>query len=90
MPSTKKRINLTVPDSVYQQLKRYMNLQGIDSDATACLMLIRQQLNGLEGMTRLKTIMDSMPVENLMQLTKEGYKEAKEMLSQFPKAEKQD
>lgn len=88
MPSTKKRINLTVPDGVYQQLKAYMDTQGIDSDATACLMLIRQQLNGLEGVARLKKVMDTIPMEKLMQLTEEGYRDTKDLFSQLPEIEK--
>lgn len=44
MPSTKKRINLTVPDVVYEQLQQYKEECGIANDASACLQLIVQQL----------------------------------------------
>lgn len=40
MPSDKKRINLTVPDSVYKKLENYKEENGIFQDATACLQLL--------------------------------------------------
>ena len=49
MPSDKKRINLTVPDEVYQRLQVYMARNGIYRDATACIQLIILQLNVEEG-----------------------------------------
>ena len=45
MPSDKKRINLTIPDEIYERLQAYKNETGIVNDATACLQLIVQQLN---------------------------------------------
>lgn len=47
MPSDKKRINLTVPDAVYQQLQVYKESNGLTNDATACLQLIVQRLRFL-------------------------------------------
>ena len=44
MPSDKKRINLTIPDEIYERLQAYKNETGIVNDATACLQLIVQQL----------------------------------------------
>ena len=37
MPSDKKRINLTIPDEIYERLQAYKNETGIVNDATACL-----------------------------------------------------
>lgn len=45
MPSTKKRINLTVPDAIYLRLQSFKSDYGVINDATACLQLITQQLN---------------------------------------------
>lgn len=42
MPSDKKRINLTIPDNIYQQLQTFKADNGITNDATACLQLIVQ------------------------------------------------
>lgn len=49
MPTTNKRINLTVPDELYQRLKAYMVENGFISDATACRQLITKQLNSLNA-----------------------------------------
>ena len=48
MPSKLKRINLTVPEVVYEQIKVYKDANGIMSDASACLQLIQQQLKAQE------------------------------------------
>ena len=45
MPSTNKRVNLTIPPDVYERLKQYMQETGELSDAGACLHLVVQQLN---------------------------------------------
>ena len=45
MPSTKKRVNLTIPGAVYDQLQAYKSRNGITTDASACLQLIVQQLS---------------------------------------------
>lgn len=44
MPSTKKQINLTIPEDVYQRLQDYKKDYGLYHDASACLQLIIQQL----------------------------------------------
>lgn len=46
MPSDKKRINLTVPDAVYERLQQYKEDHGIFQDATACLQLLILALRG--------------------------------------------
>lgn len=44
MPSDLKRINLTMPEDIYQLLQIWKDANGIYRDATACLHLIVQQL----------------------------------------------
>ncbi|NLU24653.1 MAG: hypothetical protein GXW99_08105 [Clostridiales bacterium] len=44
MPSDKKKINLTVPDEVYDRLQVYKEKNGITNNASACLQLIMQQM----------------------------------------------
>lgn len=44
MPSEKRRINLTIPEDIYQQLQEYKEYNGLYRDASACLQLIVQQL----------------------------------------------
>lgn len=48
MPSTLKRINLTVPPEIYAELQKYKYEQGIATDASACLQLITQALRKIE------------------------------------------
>ncbi|MCX4372909.1 MAG: hypothetical protein OSJ58_14010 [Dysosmobacter sp.] len=49
MPSDKKRINLTIPDDVYERLRAYMEANGLYRDATACLQLICLRLDTEEA-----------------------------------------
>ena len=42
MPSDKKRVNLTIPDDLYQRIQEYKQRQGVTNDASACLQLIVQ------------------------------------------------
>lgn len=85
MPSTKKRINLTVPDGVYQQLKAYMDTQGIDSDATACLMLVRQQLQAQENGKMMINFFRQTSVEQFAQNATEGFQFVKDKLPELEK-----
>ena len=85
MPSTKKRINLTVPDGVYQQLKAYMDTQGIDSDATACLMLIRQQLQAQENGKMMINLLRQTSVEQFAKNAAEGFQFVKDKLPELEK-----
>lgn len=48
MPSNLKRINLCIPDALYQRLQVYKEQNGIARDATACLSLLTQRLNEYE------------------------------------------
>jgi hypothetical protein len=49
MPSDKKRINLTVPDEVYQAIQAFKAENGLYSDATACMQLLVLQLNAVQN-----------------------------------------
>ncbi len=80
MPSTKKRINLTVPDSVYEQLQVYKEQNGLSNDATACLQLIVQQLKAQEEGKLMKQIMQRFSADQLLRLSKEGYDYYKEVM----------
>ena len=78
MPSTKKRVNLTIPDAVYDQLQSYKARSGITNDASACLQLIVQQLNSLEKIEGMMRLAQSLSLEQLTQLSKEGLSLVKE------------
>lgn len=88
MPSDKKRINLTVPDNIYERIQAYKVESGLESDATACLQLVVQQLNAREqGKTVLK-MMQEVPLDVLMQNTKEGFEFVKTGMSNLPEEER--
>lgn len=73
MPSDKKRINLTVPDNIYEQLQAYKEEQGLMSDATACLQLIVRQLKVQENEKTLWKLMRDMPAKEYMEASKVGF-----------------
>lgn len=84
MPSDKKRINLTVPDNIYEQLQAYKEEHGIMNDASACLQLIVRQLKVQEHEKTIWTLMRDMPAQEYMEASKVGFEllqaEAKKML----------
>ena len=80
MPSDKKRINLTVPESIYQRLQKYKEENGITNDATACLQLIVQQLKAQENGKIMLRLIQENSLEQLKQMSDEGLTFAKEEL----------
>ena len=72
MPSDKKRINLTIPDEVYERLQAYKNESGIVNDATACLQLIVQQLKAYENNKVIMNFLQKSTLEQLQQAANEG------------------
>ena len=80
MPSDKMRVNLTIPDELYARLQAYKDEQGISSDASACLQLIVQQLNGLEQSKAMLRLINNCSVEQLNKLSMEGLTLTKSVL----------
>ena len=72
MPSDKKRINLTIPDNIYQQLQTFKADNGITNDATDCLQLIVQQLKAQENEKLIRKFINGTSIEQLRQLNSEG------------------
>lgn len=73
MPSDKKRINLTIPDGLYERLQAYKTKNGIMNDATACLQLITQQLNGQEQTEATLKLVSGASMEQLLEMSREGF-----------------
>lgn len=48
MPTEKKRVNLTIPEEVYERIVNFRKKNSIPSDAGACLMLIQRQLDNID------------------------------------------
>ncbi len=44
MPSVLRRINLTVPDDIYREIKAYAADNGIQANSVACMSLIQRAL----------------------------------------------
>ncbi len=82
MPSDKKRINLTVPDAVYERLQTYKKKNGLTNDATVCLQLIVRQLNADENSEAIFKLIQGMSFDQLAALSKEGYTELQKELEQ--------
>lgn len=80
MPSDKKRINLTVPDAVYERLQAYKEKNGLTNDATVCLQLIVRQLNADEHSEAILKLIQGMSFDQLAALSKEGYIELQKEL----------
>lgn len=83
MPSDKKRVNLTIPDDVYERLQSYKQRMGITNDATACYQLIIQQLKSQEDGETILKVLRECSVEQLLQSSREGLMTLK---SQLPPA----
>ena len=74
MPSDKKRINLTIPDEIYERLQTYKVENGVVSDATACLQLIVQQLKAQEDNKVIMQFLQNTSLEQLQQVASVGTK----------------
>lgn len=85
MPSDKKRINLTVPDAIYEQLQKYKEENGLANDATACLQLIVRQLKSQENGKIMMKLLQENSVEQLMKMSNEGIAYAKGQLTEESK-----
>lgn len=44
MPTQLRRINLTVPDDMYADIKQYASENGIHANAVACMSLVQRAL----------------------------------------------
>ena len=77
MPTDKKRINLSIPEEVYERLAMYKKKNGITSDAGACLQLIVRQLDALDNTEVMLDIVRRFSVDELNQLSEQGMTQLK-------------
>lgn len=73
MPTTNKRINLTIPDNVYERLLTYKQKNGITSDSSACLQLIVRQLDNIDQGELMMQIVSRFSVDELKQISNVGF-----------------
>ena len=84
MPSTKKRINLTMSDAIYEKLQEYKEINGISNDAGACLQLIVQQLKSQEQSRMMIKAFMAMSADEVAELSADGARAIRQMLEQKP------
>lgn len=53
MPTTNKRINLSVPDDLYEKIAAYRDENFLPSDAAVCIQLIQQQFRIIENKRKI-------------------------------------
>ncbi len=82
MPTTKKRVNITVPEQVYDRLALYKQKNGITSDATACLQLIVRQLDALDNSEKMLEMMQRFTMDELQTISNEGFALIKQVTEQ--------
>lgn len=68
MPTEKKRINLTIPEEIYERLQTYRSKYGIASDAGACLQLIIRQLDSIENGEKMMQMVSRFTAEELQEM----------------------
>lgn len=79
MPTTNKRINLTIPENVYDRILSYKQKNGITSDAAACLQLIIRQLDGIDNTEKVMNMMSRFTLQEVEQISSLGFKAIQSM-----------
>lgn len=79
MPTTNKRINLTVPEHLYKRIEAYKTKNGISSDAAACLQLIVRQLDGIDSTEQMLQMVNRFTTEELVEISKLGIQDFKKL-----------
>ncbi len=82
MPTTNKRVNLTIPETLYERLQRYKAKYGISSDAAACLQLVIRQLDSIDESEQMLSMMKKFSTEELKQLADIGFESLKSLEKQ--------
>ena len=80
MPTANKRINLTIPDNIYERLLVYKQKNGITSDASACLQLIVRQLDSIATGEQMMQLMSKFSLDELKQISDIGLADIKTAL----------
>lgn len=81
MPTSNKRVNLTLTDDIYERLQEFKKKNGIISDATACLQLVVLQLQAQETNEQLLSLMKNMSLDQLNEISSEGFSFIKDKIN---------
>lgn len=74
MPTDKKRVNLTIPEDVYDRLQAYRSKYAISTDAGACLQLIVRQLDSIENGEKVMQMMSRFSMDEIREMSEDGLK----------------
>lgn len=72
MPTEKKRVNLTIPEEVYERIANFRKKNSIPSDAGACLMLIQRQLDSIDQMEEMMKMVRQFTPDDLRKINDIG------------------
>ena len=79
MPTTNKRINITVPEQLYKRIEAYKLKNGVSSDAAACVQLIVKQLDGLDELARMMQMVSKFSADELYEISRFGIQDIKNL-----------
>lgn len=72
MPSSNRRMNLAIPEDLYQKILTYKEANCMPTAASACIQLMRLQLRSIEQTEKAMEMFRKLSQEQIDQLTKEG------------------
>ena len=72
MPTEKKRVNLTIPEDVYERLANFRKKNSIPSDAGACLQLIQRQHDSIDQMEEMMKMVRQFTPDDLRKINDIG------------------
>ena len=81
MPTDKKRVNLTIPDDVYERIARFRKKNSIPSDAGACLQLIQRQLDAIDQTEEMMKMVRQFTPDDLRQINDIGMNQLTKLLN---------
>jgi hypothetical protein len=72
MPTKNKRINLTIPEELYEEIQIFKKESYITTDSAACIQLIKGRLKAFaEGKVMIEALKKMSP-EDLDNISREG------------------
>lgn len=89
MPTTNKRVNLTIPEPLYERIQTYKRKNGIASDAAACLQLVVRQLDGIDNTEKVLEAMSRFTLEEVQEMSALGYETIQAIAKERSVAEQQ-
>ena len=72
MPTTNKRINLTIPEELYEEIQAFKKANFITTDSAACIQLIKGRLKAFGETKIMLEALQKMSPEELDSVSREG------------------